>query len=184
MFTTLETLLRYIDQTVVRIADQYHDEINCKPGCADCCHAVFDISFIEAAYIAAYLKQHPHILAEQQELAQQAAEAWEALCREQGDPATARIRCPLLDDSNLCRAHEVRPINCRTYGTPTVINGKGHVCGFSGFKHQGTYPTVDLAPLQQQLADYSAALAGESFRIRRFPIAWIFLRLHYFLPPR
>ncbi len=182
MFFKLEKLLQYIDKTVISIADEYPAEVKCAPGCADCCHAVFDVSFIEAAYIAAYLEQHPEIIAEQQELASKAAEAWEALSREEGDPAKARIRCPLLPDNTLCRAHEVRPINCRTYGTPTVINGKGHVCGFSGFHRQGSYPTVDLAPLQQHLASYSAELAGETFRVRRFPIAWILLRLEFFLP--
>jgi len=184
MFSKLEQLLRHVDNTVTTIAKDYPAEVKCAPGCADCCHAVFDVSFIEAAYIAAYLEKHPEIITEQQERASKAAEAWENLGREGSDPAKARIRCPLLAENNLCRAHGVRPINCRTYGTPTVINGKGHVCGFSGFNRQGAYPTVDLAPLQQSLASYSAELAGDAFATRRFPIAWILLRLEFFLPRR
>ena len=77
MFSKLEQLLRHVDITVTTIAKEYPAEVKCEPGCADCCHAVFDVSFIEAAYIAAYLEKHPEIIAEQQERASKAAEAWE-----------------------------------------------------------------------------------------------------------
>jgi Fe-S-cluster containining protein len=182
MFAQLEKLYRIVDDAVASISTAHAGAVHCRPGCADCCHAVFDVSFIEAARLALFLAENPLILASQQERAQQAAEVFEQLFRNGGDPATARIRCPLLGDDDLCLAHPVRPVNCRSYGTPTIIAGKAHVCGLSGFVGAQVYPSIDLAPLQERLSDYSRQLAGEEFAKRRFPIAWVVLRLEFFLP--
>lgn len=183
MFSKLKELYQFVDSTVLKIQEQFSEHVRCTPGCADCCHAVFDISFIEAAYLASHLINHPKILESQQERAQTAAVKFEKLITEKADLATARVRCPLLGEDDLCLAHDVRPINCRTYGTPTSINGKAHVCGLSGFNNNREYPTIDLAPLQKSLSDYSIELVGEDFGKRRFPIAWVFLKTSFFLPP-
>lgn len=182
MFAQLEDLLQFVDQTIVALSTQYPEQVKCRPGCADCCHAVFDVSFIEAAYLATYLSRNTDILKTQEHHATTAAVAYERIAKEKGDPSAARIRCPLLSDENLCLAHSYRPINCRTYGTPTVINGKAHVCGYSGFTREDSYPSIDLAALQNSLSQYSAELGGEAFKERRFPIAWVLLRLDFFLP--
>jgi len=182
MFDNLEKLHDYVDQTVDSIYRQHPEAIHCKPGCADCCHGVFDVSFVEAARIAAFLAEHPDLVEQQQHIAQDAAIAYEQILTNGEDPAKARIRCPLLSDDNLCLGHTVRPVNCRTYGTPTLINGTAHVCGLSGFIDRESYPTIDLAPLQKSLNDYSVQLVGEDFGNRRYPIAWIFLKLAFFLP--
>lgn len=182
MFTQLEHLFQVVDEAVAAICRRHPLEVRCRPGCADCCHAVFDISFIEAAALAAYLKKRPELRQRCQGVAEKAAEAYEELLRSGGDVALARIRCPLLGDDDLCQAHEARPINCRTYGTPTVIDGRTHVCGLSNFRDRNAYPTVDLAPLQASLNRYSVALVGEAFGNRRFPIAWVVLRTDFFLP--
>jgi Fe-S-cluster containining protein len=182
MFARLEKLYRIVDDTVASITADHPGAVHCRPGCADCCHAVFDVSFIEAARLAIFLAENPPVLTSQKVRAQQAAEAFEQLFRDGGDPATARIRCPLLGDDDLCLAHPVRPLNCRTYGTPTIIAGKAHACGLSGFIGAQVYPSIDLAPLQERLSDYSRQLAGENFAERRFPIAWVVLRLEFFLP--
>ena len=182
MFTQLYHLFRFVDETVATIRAQFPEAVRCHPGCADCCHAVFDISFIEAAAIAAHLRQDEELRQRCRAAAEEAAAAYEELLRSAGDPALARIRCPLLGDDDLCQAHGVRPINCRTYGTPTLIDGKAHVCGLSGFANQGSYPTVDLVPLQRSLNRYSVDLVGEDFGNRRFPIAWVVLRPEFCLP--
>ena len=183
MFSKLEELYQFVDTTVSGITHQFASEVRCVPGCADCCHAVFDISFIEAAYLAQFLSQHKDILASQQEQARKTAVAFEKLLQEKGELATARIRCPLLGRDDLCMGHTVRPVNCRTYGTPTTIEGKAHVCGISGFANNNKYPTIDLKPLQKSLHNYSVELAGEDCGSRRFPIAWVFLKIDFFLPP-
>jgi len=182
MFSRLHNLFKFVDATVDTIYQQHADEVQCKPGCADCCHAVFDISFIEAANLAVFLSARQEILEKQHEAAMQAAVAYEQLIKNDKDPAAERIRCPLLGQDNLCLAHSERPINCRTYGTPTIINGQTHVCGLSNFDNQLRYPTIDLAPLQDSLHQYSLDLAGEPVGSRRFPIAWVLLKTGYFLP--
>jgi hypothetical protein len=58
--------------------------------------------------------------------------------------ARERIRCPLLDEQNECILYHRRPITCRIYGIPTKIQGKARVCGKTGFKDNGPYPTFDL----------------------------------------
>lgn len=182
MFSKLEELYQFVDNTVSKIQDQFPKQVLCVPGCADCCHAVFDISFIEAAYLAQHLSEHKEIIEQQKEHATKAAVEFEQLLQEKSDPSKARIRCPLLGDDDLCLAHEFRPINCRTYGTPTSIEGKAHVCGLSNFDNNSEYPTIDLAPLQKSLSDYSIELVGEDFGKRRYPIAWVFLKTSFFLP--
>lgn len=182
MFTKLKELYDFVDQTVATIYTKHPKEICCRPGCDDCCHATFDISFIEAAYLALYLRDNPEVLNRQQDQAQNAAVAFEKMVKTDGDPSTTRIRCPLLSEDKLCLAHSSRPINCRTYGTPTVIESHTHVCGISKFDSEKSYATIDLAPLQKSLNEYSIELVGDDFGNRRFPIAWVFLRIDFFLP--
>jgi Fe-S-cluster containining protein len=182
MFQKLENLFEFVDKTVEQILQEHREKVLCKPGCADCCHALFDVSFIEAAYIATFLTNHPEIVEHQLIRAEQAALEFEKFAKTNGDPSTTRIRCPLLGDDDLCLGHKVRPINCRTYGTPTRIDGKAHVCGLSAFDSNEEYPTIDLQPLQKSLTEYSIELVGEQFGARRFPVSWVFLRTDYFLP--
>ena len=182
MFLRLKELYQFVDSTVEQIKNKFPEQVRCKPGCADCCHAVFDISFVEAAYLADFLSSHKDILNSQQERAHSAAVAFEKLLQDDADLAKARIRCPLLGEDDLCLGHQVRPINCRTYGTPTSIDGKAHVCGISEFDNNKQYPTIDLEPLQKSLYDYSVQLVGKDFGKRRFPIAWVFLKTDFFLP--
>jgi len=184
MFSNIKRLFSFVDETVNTISRDYANEVRCKPGCADCCHAAFDISFIEATFIASFLSAEPALLRQQKRHAITAATAYEELISQGKNPALTRIRCPLLSDDKLCLGHAFRPINCRTYGTPTVINGKAHVCGLSQFNGHNHYPTIDLAPLQKSLHQYSTELAGNEAGDRRFPIAWIFLKIDFFLPPR
>jgi len=184
MFSDIEDLFSFVDKTVNIIYQKHPREVRCRPGCADCCHAAFDVSFIEAAFIGSFLSNNRHLLEAQKVHAIAAAQAYEELMREDKDPATTRIRCPLLSDAKLCLGHPVRPVNCRTYGTPTVINGRAHVCGLSRFNDHVQYPTIDLAPLQKSLHRYSRELAGNEAGDRRFPIAWIFLKIDFFLPQR
>lgn len=182
MFSKLENLYHFIDESIESIYQKHPKEIRCKKGCADCCHAVFNVSFIEAAYIAGYLAEHRDICKQQQEIAHKSALEFEELVKKEANPSTERIRCPFLSDNDLCLGHIVRPINCRTYGTPTIIDGKAHVCGLSGFDDKQQYTTVDLAPLQKSLEDYSVELVGEDFGRKRYPLSWVFLKTEFFLP--
>ncbi|MFA6464373.1 MAG: YkgJ family cysteine cluster protein [Desulfurivibrionaceae bacterium] len=181
MHHELDKLFGAIDQAFEAVRKDHREEITCNKGCADCCHAVFDVSLVEAVNLQTYLQQlEPTVQGEIAVAAQEARQAWEQIMESGLDPAVARIRCPLLDGQGACRCYEARPVNCRTYGIPTVIDGKGHVCGLSGFAPGKSYPTVNLASLQRRLYDLSVQLAGEEMGARRWPIATVILDLPIF----
>jgi Fe-S-cluster containining protein len=150
--------------------------IKCEPHCSDCCHAVFGLFLIEAAY----LKRHFDQLngEEVKEALLRCSDTERALKRlevklkaHEADPqmgarilATEKIRCPLLDDNLECILYPHRPITCRVYGIPTKIHGKPHVCGRSGFEKGRSYPTFDLDGVYRDLFNLSRELlegAGE-----------------------
>ncbi len=182
MYSQLIHLFNIIDQSVAQICEQFPAQVNCKPGCADCCNAAFDISFIEAGHLASLLLKDRPLLKQMQPQATIALQAYETLLQEQQKTEAARIRCPMLGEDDTCLCYEGRPVNCRTYGTPTVIHGKGHVCGFSDFKKGLDYPTINLSPIQDQLLQWSIDYAGEEHGQRRFPIALVLLRPSRFAP--
>lgn len=180
MFSKLIHLYSVVDQTVAQIRSSFAAEVRCRPGCADCCHALFDVSAIEAAYLLELLS--PELIEAMQGPARQAHQQFSAIIQAGENPATARIRCPLLGPQDTCLCYGGRPINCRTYGTPTVIEGQAHVCGLSGFDRGRAYPTINLAPLQHSLYQYSLELFGPETANHRFPLAQILLEPQRFLP--
>ena len=180
MFSQLCHLYDVINETVEKIVTEYRAEVRCHKGCADCCHAMFDISLIEACYLAEQLQKAPQVREHCLPQARTAQEQFQQLRHTDTDPATARIRCPLLAEDDSCQVYQARPINCRTYGTPTVINGQGHVCGLSGFKKGHDYPTIDLAPLHEQLYRSSEEIAP-GYGGQRYTIAQVILATERFL---
>ncbi|MBU0968523.1 MAG: YkgJ family cysteine cluster protein [Proteobacteria bacterium] len=183
MFAKLLHLYQYIDQTMAMLFDRFPSEIRCGKGCTDCCNAVFDLSYIEAANLLAHFQTlTPDLQNEILTGCPQAEQQWQEIFKDKGDPSTARIRCPLLSDQGLCRCYAARPINCRTYGVPTVINGAAHVCGLSNFSRGSSYPTLNLAPLQRSLYEYSVESAGEQLGGQRWPVAAIFLHPEQLTP--
>lgn len=172
----LDTLFVAIDQAFEAVRQAHPEAITCGKGCADCCQAVFDVSLVEAVNLQAHVQRLDQTVREAITVAAQGArQAWEQVMASGLDPAVARIRCPLLDGQGHCLCYEARPVNCRTYGIPTVIDGKGHVCGFSGFEPGKSYPTVNLASLQRILYDLSTHMAGEERGANRWPIATVIL---------
>jgi Fe-S-cluster containining protein len=65
--------------------------------------------------------------------------------------STERIRCPLLNEEEECILYDNRPITCRVYGIPTKVNGRGRVCGNSGFQVGESYPIFDLDGTYEEL---------------------------------
>lgn len=178
MFSKLLHLYSVIDQAVARIGSQFADELRCGPGCADCCHAMFDISAVEAAYLASLLS--PVMLEELREPAQQAKRQFQEIVAAQGTrpwPVSVVLCLAAMTPAAVIR----RPMNCRTYGTPTVIQGRAHVCGLSGFDKGHSYPTINLEPLQQSLYHYSLELCGPELGNRRFAMAQVILTPKKFL---
>lgn len=176
MHNELDELFAAIDQAFKAVSQAHPEAVSCGRGCSDCCHAVFDVSLVEAVNLRAHFQRLASPVQEQIVVAaREARQGWEQIMASHQNPAVARIRCPLLDGEGLCRCYDARPVNCRTYGVPTVIDGKGHVCGLSGFEPGRSYPTINLAALQERLHDLSVRLAGTKQGALRWPIASVIL---------
>ncbi len=175
MFTRLEALYSTIDETTRHIAATHGSEIKCSKGCADCCHASFDVSLIEGHYILKAFRDLPrNIRRPALKNAEKAMRQWKKMIDDKLDVSRVRIRCPLLGQDNTCIIYDARPVNCRTYGVPTEIHGHGHVCRLSGFEPGKSYPTVKLDQIQNMLLSLSAEI-NRDMSSRRWPIAAVLL---------
>ncbi len=180
-FLKYEALLKLADDTFEKIKAEFPDCVTCKITCADCCHALFDLSLIEALYINHHfnrmfsgdakekrLQVANEIDRKVYKLKRDAYKALEAGKDETDilmEMAEHRVRCPLLNNEDSCELYEYRPITCRIYGIPTSIGGKSHTCGITGFEEGKSYPTVAIDVLQKKLYDISAEFV-ESIRSR------------------
>lgn len=176
-FDKYKALVDRADAVFKKVQEEYNECVACKVGCSDCCHALFDLTLIEAMFIKSRFdkiipKEQRVRLIERAnaadrkvyKLKRDASKAYQ-----NGEPenkilekmAQQRIRCPLLDDSDKCELYASRPITCRLYGIPTVIGGKAHTCGMSRFEAGKQYPTVKLDAIQRKLYEISYDLAQD-----------------------
>jgi Fe-S-cluster containining protein len=176
-FDKYKAIVDQVDAVFKRVHEEHQDCVRCRVGCSDCCHALFDLSLIEALYIKGQFdkifKDSARAL-----IVERANEADRAVYRlkrqafrdhENGKPenqileemAAHRIRCPLLNSDDQCDLYAHRPLTCRLYGIPTVIGDKAHTCGLSGFEQGKPYPTVRLDAIQHKLYDLSVELAND-----------------------
>ena len=176
-FQRYEALLRLADQLFEQVADKHPECIRCNVGCSDCCHAIFDLTLIEALYLNHKFNERysgtekEHLLeaanAADRRTTRIKREAFRSLQQGKseeevlGELAEARIRCPLLNGEEQCVLYAHRPITCRLYGIPTAIAGRGHTCGVSGFEQGKPYPTVHLDKINEQLQQLSAELVRD-----------------------
>ncbi len=173
-FEKYEKLVATADAVFDRVKKAHADCVKCGERCADCCFALFDLTLIEALYIHHKFKEKFKGSAklELDEKANRADRQIYKIKRKafkafQGgknegeilaEMAFERVRCPLLNDRDLCDLYEYRPLTCRFYGIPTAIEGAGHTCGKSEFKQGEQYPTVNLDTINNQLQQISAEL--------------------------
>ena len=151
-----ELLADRADEAFQRVEAEFDQCIRCELHCSDCCHAVFGLFAIEAAYIKTHFEQLDGETRKAGLLrcgnADRAMKRLEVKMQMHGDDPQAqalvmageRIPCPLLDENQECIIHSHRPITCRVYGIPTMIQGKTRVCGKSRFKSGETYPVFNL----------------------------------------
>ena len=173
-FNKYEALVAQADGAFERVKNAYTDCVKCEEKCADCCFALFDLTLIEALYIHHKFNEK-YQGSEKVELLEKSNRADRQIYKikrkayaelqagkNEGEILAAmaleRIRCPLLNEKELCALYEYRPITCRFYGIPTAIGGAGHTCGKSGFKQGEKYPTVNLDAVHSQLQQISAEL--------------------------
>lgn len=166
-----DSLAASADEAYQKMCADYPGEVLCKQGCDDCCHAVFGLFLVEAAYLQNHFAELPG--KEKAEIILRCAQADREIAalqkrlrddEDQGktpdaDPlATGRVRCPLLDEEKRCALYKQRPVTCRIYGVPTRIQGKARVCGLSGFKAGKNYPAFDFDAVYRDLYQMSLEL--------------------------
>ena len=151
--------------------------IKCKAGCSDCCHAIFGLFLVEAAYIQKQFnrldrKVRREVLSNAEKFEKELQRVEERLQAHEDDPrmksyalSKERVRCPLLNQNDECIIYPHRPITCRVYGIPTAIQGQARVCGKAAFESGESYPTFDLDACYKELYQLSKELLvqmGES----------------------
>jgi Fe-S-cluster containining protein len=173
-FKKYEALVGTAEKVFGQVKNKFPDEVKCKEGCSDCCHALFDLTLIEAMYIN-YRFNEQFEGKEKNDLMEKANKADRQICKVKKEAFRStqdgkeeetvieevgqkRIRCPLLGEGDLCEMYAYRPIACRVYGIPQAIGGKGRTCGFSGFKPGKSYPTLNHDIIHDQLMAISAEL--------------------------
>lgn len=176
VFERYETLAREADAAFSRVRSAFPENVACSRGCSDCCHALFDLTLVEAAYLNSAFRdafapgpersailERAHAADRKVQAvkrkafkAQQAGRDVDSILL---DLAGEKTRCPLLGDGDLCMLYDRRPITCRIYGTPTAIGGKGHVCGKSAFVPGKPYPTANVDRIHERLLGLSRDLA-------------------------
>lgn len=174
IFNKYKQIVHAADSVFERLGAEFPDLVTCKAGCSDCCHALFDLTMVEAIYInhkvkATFKGKGKEALLEKANKAdrkvykikrsaytdlQNGKEEAEIL----GKIGMERVRCPLLNDQEQCDLYRHRPITCRIYGLPMEISGMSHTCGKTGFKEGEKYPTVHLDKIQQQLYAVTAEM--------------------------
>jgi len=173
-FEKYESLVEKSELVFKRVKAAHAECVKCEEKCADCCFALFDLTLIEALYLHHKFNQK-YKGATKVELVEKANRADRRIYqikrrafkelqagRNEGELLAAmaleRVRCPLLNEEDLCELYDYRPLTCRFYGIPTAIGGAGHTCGKSGFKEGEQYPTVNLDAVHGQLQQISAEL--------------------------
>ena len=173
-FEKYEALVAQADSAFDRVKKAHADYVKCEAKCADCCFALFDLTLIEALYIHHKFNEK-YQGSEKAELLEKSNRADRRIYKikrkayndlqagkNEGEILAAmaleRVRCPLLNEKELCDLYEYRPLTCRFYGVPTAIGGAGHTCGKSGFQQGEKYPTVNLDAVHSQLQQISAEL--------------------------
>ncbi len=172
IFAQYEALVAETDALFERVRALHPDCVTCGLGCSDCCHAMFDLSLVEAMYLNGKFAASFDFGPERSAVLERASDADRHAYRikrrmyresEDGRPAEdilaeaarERVRCPLLGGGDACVLYAHRPITCRLYGIPTAIGGVAHTCGRTGFAPGGRYPTVALDKIHERLAGLS-----------------------------
>ncbi len=173
-FAKYESLVAFADATFEKMSSTFPGLVTCKTGCADCCHALFDLSLVEALYVNRRFNEtftgpdRDRIL----ERANAADRKVHVIKREAAQAAARgkdmelvfarvsweRVRCPMLSEDDRCEMYEHRPLTCRIYGVPTSTEGRAHICGKTGFTEGKPYPTVNMDALNRQLYNLSQEL--------------------------
>lgn len=170
LFKDYEKLAQSADRAFLEMKKEYGPNIRCEVSCSDCCSSVFGLFLIESAYINHHFaklgrKQRREAASRGERADRDLQEVEKRLQAYDHDPgmkalamAKERVRCPLLGADEKCVLYAQRPITCRAYGIPTVINGKIHACWKAGFESGRRYPAFDLDGVYREMYGLSKRL--------------------------
>ncbi len=175
-FEQYKAIVKMADEVFKQVKAEHPDAVKCEIKCADCCHALFDMTLIEALYInfqfnQKFKRREREPLLERANRADRKVhmikrKAYKDVQAGKNEVdvlmelAGERCRCALLNDDDLCDLYEHRPITCRLYGIPTSVEGIAHTCGQSGFVKGRQYPSVNLDTIQTKLIAISQELVA------------------------
>ena len=169
LMAELDDLRARADASFAQVASQHPQAVACKTGCDDCCHALFDLSPIEALSIALAFQDLPRATRrEARRRGEKAAQLFNQVMAQafslKGEQrlralSMARVPCPLLE-SGRWLLYAQRPLTCRLYGVPVNVEGSSRVCHRARFAPGQTYPTVDLLRVQMELERLSGLAAS------------------------
>jgi hypothetical protein len=102
-------VVRRVDAFAAAVARRRATDMQCGPGCDDCCRARLTVSPVEARAISAHLLELP------KEVQVRLLERAQA----DGDATAHREdRCVMLEEDGRCAVYAARPLVCRTQGLP------------------------------------------------------------------
>ena len=178
IFSKYTFLVRQADHLFHTIQERYPLSVTCRIHCCDCCHAIFGVFPVEAAYISQHFnrlerRMRRDVLRRAEKAESEILRAKDTLKVFEDKPemkvyglGKQRVRCPLLTEREECILYEKRPIICHIYGVPYSLKAgkkeKSYVCGFSDFQEKVTYPTVKLDKIYQELCQLSKKLLTEA----------------------
>ncbi len=140
-------------EKIQQFSEQWEDappmELNCHPGCSDCCQEQFSLFAVEQAAIRQSLEENGGTHTD-------------------STPDGNGEACPFLKDE-MCSIYEVRPIICRTQGYPIVFHDEdgervSDMCGRHGKDEEVTLPAryvLDLEVLNNCLSSLNFLYLAE-----------------------
>jgi Fe-S-cluster containining protein len=168
LLAELNHLRARADESFRKVVEAHPEAMACASGCDDCCHALFDLSLLEALSLALAFQELPR---QERREARRRCEKAAYLFDQVADQALAatgeerlrllsraRVPCPLLAGGR-CLLYRDRPLTCRFYGVPVGIEGQSRTCYRSRFLPGRFYPTVNLALVQTELERMSRPAA-------------------------
>jgi Fe-S-cluster containining protein len=118
-------ILAAVDAEFNRNRRLHGDRIHCRTGCTDCCHHLFQITEIEAAFVAKGIQRldpetREALRARAREYLEERRKLLANGAREASSPLPTtgmRLTCPALD-RGACVIYDFRPLMCHKFGMP------------------------------------------------------------------
>jgi len=158
--------LRLLDEGVAPVVARYRGQIQCRPGCSECCHQTFQVSELEGAELRRGLAAAPA------ELAAAIRSRAATYSPGRGEP------CPALDEGGRCGLYAFRPRICRKYGIPLWDPNKPEEVRTCRLNFRGSYDLdaeLIAAPQAAWAADWIALREelGAGLQVNKSIAAWL-----------